>query len=52
VASDEVAWVFVGVLIGVGIGLPLGLILGQLILPRPSTVLIERTEKGYIIHER
>ena len=50
--ADEAAWVFVGVLVGVPLGIVVGWVLAQLAQPKASTVLIEKTDHGYIIHER
>jgi len=51
VASDEVAWIFVGVLIGIPTGVLLGWCLAQIVLPRPSTVVIKKIDNDYIIRE-
>lgn len=51
--ADEAAWVFVGIVIGVPLGVVLGWIVAQIALPRPSTVLVQKTDEGgYLIVEK
>lgn len=50
--ADETLWVFVGVLIGIPLGVVGGWVLAQITLQRPSTVLVQKTEDGYIIVEK
>jgi hypothetical protein len=49
--ADEAVWIFVGVLIGIPLGAVATWIFTQVLNPQSSTVVLERTERGYIIHE-
>jgi hypothetical protein len=51
--ADEVAWIFFGILIGIPLGTVAGWIIAQVVQPRASTVLVERTQDGgYLIVEK
>jgi hypothetical protein len=51
--SDEVTWIFIGVLIGIPLGTVAGWVLAQLVQPRPSAVVVQKTDEGgYIILEK
>jgi Na+/H+-dicarboxylate symporter len=50
--ADEAVWVFLGVVIGVPVGVVLGWVAAQMVIPHSDTVVLERTDHGYIIHEK
>jgi hypothetical protein len=52
-ADEAVVWVFVGFLIGLPSGLILGYIAAQIVQPKAkaSTVILQKTENGYVIRE-
>jgi cell division septal protein FtsQ len=49
--ASAAIWVFIGIFIGLPLGVTIGWLASQAISPRPSTVVVERTEHGYVIHE-
>lgn len=51
--ADEAAWIFCGILIGIPLGVVAGWIAAQLVLPKASTVLVQKTDEGgYLIVEK
>lgn len=49
---DEVVAIFLGFVCGLPLGIVAGWIAAQMLIPRSSTVVVERSEHGYVIHER